>query len=221
VKILSSATEAHRSWFSGLWRRIISWAVTNVSEERIASILRVIISPEDRGNTFFRNVGNHLQYDTASQVRRPRSTCSPPQWRSLGWRGGSGAAAPGGTVQRAAEWRIFSIKFLSPFATYITKKHLLRSSNQPVCTHETTRERLNRFSLNFVSDIFTKNCRTIPNFMMIGKPEVVIINYYTQSLWLNNLAPNYPHRYENRFILWEIFLYTSLIKHLLNESYQS
>jgi hypothetical protein len=52
-----------------------------------------------------------------------------------------------------------------------------------VCTREATRERLNRFSLNFVSEIFMKICRAIPNFMIIDGPEVVIINYNSFSCY--------------------------------------
>jgi hypothetical protein len=72
-------------------------------------------------------------------------------------------------------------KILGAFAIYIAKKHLLVSSNLSVCTHETTRELPNRFSLNFISEIFVKICRAIPNFMIIGKPKVVIINYKSFS----------------------------------------
>jgi hypothetical protein len=105
------------------------------------------------------------------------------QWSSWAKRGGSGAAAPGGTVQGAvklaAEIRMIHMKFLGAVPICIAKKHLLVSSNLSVCTHETTRATettlLNQFSRNFISEIFVKNCRTIPNFMMIGKPEVVII----------------------------------------------
>jgi hypothetical protein len=35
--------------------------------------------------------------------------------------------------------------------------------------------RPNRFSFYLISEIFMKNRRVVPNFMMIGKPEVVII----------------------------------------------
>jgi hypothetical protein len=62
------------------------------------------------------------------------------QWRSWG-KGASGAAAPGGTVQEAAEWRIFQIKFLDAFSIKIAKKHQFVSSNLSLCLYAWNNQR--------------------------------------------------------------------------------
>jgi hypothetical protein len=55
-------------WYSGLWCRVLLKAVTNVSEEHIATIF----SSEDseyRDNTFLRNSGNHLYRCTTQNTK--------------------------------------------------------------------------------------------------------------------------------------------------------
>jgi hypothetical protein len=61
-----------RLLFSVLWQRF--WAIYHLS---------LYFFPEDWGDTSLRNGGRHLQCDTASQPRRPRSTLSRPWERQM------------------------------------------------------------------------------------------------------------------------------------------
>jgi hypothetical protein len=47
-------------WYSGLWRHVVFWVVTDVSETHNAT------EPDDGGDMFLRNIGNHLPDYTAS-----------------------------------------------------------------------------------------------------------------------------------------------------------
>jgi hypothetical protein len=64
---------------SGMWRRVVCWVATDVSEEHIASIFTCLLAgscwnyffdPEDGGDMFLRNVGCKSTDYTTSHPRR-------------------------------------------------------------------------------------------------------------------------------------------------------
>jgi hypothetical protein len=59
---------------------VVLWVVTPCSGyQRLGGTYR-FHGPEDGGDTFLRNIGNHLQDYTASQPRKPQSTNSNSLW---------------------------------------------------------------------------------------------------------------------------------------------
>lgn len=59
-------------WSCRLWHCIIYSVVTNVLDEHIVPIFRLILNPEDGGNKFLWYTGNELHDYTVLQPRRPQ-----------------------------------------------------------------------------------------------------------------------------------------------------
>jgi hypothetical protein len=49
-------------WSSGLYRSVVLYVLSNVSEERIASIFRLHFYLKVGGDMLLRNAGNHQRY---------------------------------------------------------------------------------------------------------------------------------------------------------------